>query len=129
MPGDLFRSPTVAALAASAAEMAPAVADEGPVSGVVPLTPVQRWFFDSQPARPGHFGQSVLVELAGWPDGAALRTALAALTGHHDALRMRFGQARGEWAQYNPPPPPAHVLAGHRLSPAAAGRQQTAMNH
>src|SRR5260370_33143544 len=96
MPGDLFRRPTVAALAASAAEMAPAVADQGPVSGVVPLTPVQRWFFDSQPARPGHFGQSVLVELAGWPVRRALRTALAALTRHHYGPRLMFGQARRE---------------------------------
>src|SRR5260370_21290935 len=93
MPGDLFRRPTVAALAASAAEMAPAVADQGPVSGVVPLTPVQRWFFDSQPAPPGHFGQSVLVELAGRPDGAAPRTPLAALTRHHAAPPMRLGQS------------------------------------
>jgi aryl carrier-like protein len=42
MPGDLFRHPTVAALAASAAGRAPAleVADQGPVCGDVPLTPM-----------------------------------------------------------------------------------------
>ena len=86
------------------------VADQGPVCGDVPLTPVQRWFLESGPARPEFFGQWMALELAADPEQLALGRALAALAGHHDALRMRFERADGWWRQYNPPPAAAGVL-------------------
>ncbi len=102
---DLFAHQTVAALAACARRLAPERPDpRGPVSGPVPLTPIQRWFFETHTGRPGHFGQSVLVELAAPPDEAALRRALEAVAVHHDALRMRFSRENGEWCQHNAPP-------------------------
>ena len=112
MPGDLFRHPTIAALAASAAVSVPVleVADQGPVCGDVPLTPVQRWFLESGPARPEFFGQWMALELAADVQPAVLGRALAALADHHDALRMRFERADGWWRQYNPPPAAAGVL-------------------
>ena len=106
LPRDLFRHPTIAALAAEAPQTPVSAAGQGPVSGPVPLTPVQRWFLEPGPARPGHFDQWMALELAALPDPAVLRTALAALTTHHDALRMRFTQAAGGWQQDNPPPGP-----------------------
>ncbi|MCK7622569.1 non-ribosomal peptide synthase/polyketide synthase [Streptomyces sp. RS10V-4] len=118
-PRDLFRHPTVAALAAAGGTAAP-VAGTGPVSGEVRLLPIQRWFLDARPAHPGHFNQSVLLELAEEPDVPALRAALHALWAHHDALRARFApRADGTWRQHCPAPdaaaPPAldvHDLAG-----------------
>ena len=48
---DVFLHQTVAELASKAVvPIAPVVAGQGPVSGAVPLTPVQRWFLD--PGRP-----------------------------------------------------------------------------
>src|SRR6266566_9818860 len=126
---DIFLHQTVASLAAAVSPQARETADQGPVSGVVPLTPVQRWFLGGQPPRPGHFGQSVAVELATQPDPAALRTALAALLDHHDALRMRFEPTGGgEWHQHNPPPQPAAVLDHHDLATVPPGQQQAAMD-
>ncbi|HJT04352.1 MAG TPA: amino acid adenylation domain-containing protein, partial [Pseudonocardiaceae bacterium] len=61
-PRDVFRHPTVAGLAPQVSA-APVVAEQGPVSGVVPLTPIQRWFFASGSAAPQHFAQSVTLEL------------------------------------------------------------------
>ena len=118
MPGDLFRHPTIAALAARAAGRAPAleVADQGPVCGDVPLTPVQRWFLESDPARPEFFGQWMALELAADVQPAVLGRALAVLAGHHDALRMRFERAGGWWRQHNPPPAAGDVLDGRDLS-------------
>ena len=97
LPRDLFRHPTIAALAAAAPPAAPAAAGQGPVTGAVPLTPVQRWFLESGPGQPEHFDQWLAVELATVPDPAVLRAALGALTSHHDALRMRFTRTAGSW--------------------------------
>ncbi|UPZ26788.1 non-ribosomal peptide synthase/polyketide synthase [Streptomyces sp. LRE541] len=103
-PRDLFRHPTVAALAAAATTgTAVPVAGTGPVSGEVPLSPIQHWFLDPSPRRPEFFNQSVVVETPDDVDPAALRRALAAVYAHHDALRCRFVQsAEGSWRQECP---------------------------
>jgi aryl carrier-like protein len=89
-PRDLFAHPTVAALAGMATVAAREPAAQGPVTGAVPLTPIQRWFFENHPVAPEHFDQSVLLELAPTVDEPALRRALDALLVQHDALRLRF---------------------------------------
>ncbi|MEU5633346.1 non-ribosomal peptide synthase/polyketide synthase [Streptomyces rishiriensis] len=99
-PRDLFRHPTVAALAAATGTTA-TVAGTEPVSGEVGLTPIQHWFLDPRPPHPGFFNQSVLIETPGPVDPDALRRALTALWSHHDALRARFALAGdGTWRQY-----------------------------
>uniref|UniRef100_UPI000DDA7C18 non-ribosomal peptide synthase/polyketide synthase n=1 Tax=Streptomyces triticisoli TaxID=2182797 RepID=UPI000DDA7C18 len=99
-PRDLFRYPTLAALATAATGTAATVADTGPVTGEVGLTPIQRWFLDVEPPRPEYFNQSVVVETAEDVDAGALNTALTALWAHHDALRARFTRAAdGTWHQ------------------------------
>ncbi|HYN92489.1 MAG TPA: amino acid adenylation domain-containing protein, partial [Pilimelia sp.] len=97
---DLFRHQSIAALApaVAAAAPAPAVAEQGPVSGTAPLTPIQRWLL-TEYTTPGRFDQCLALELAGDVDEAALRAALAAVVGHHDALRTRFPRAAGERVQ------------------------------
>ncbi|MET8178288.1 non-ribosomal peptide synthase/polyketide synthase [Streptomyces sp. NPDC005336] len=112
---DLFTHQSVAALAA----VATAGRDEGrsePVTGPLPLTPIQRWFFATHTVNPHHFNQSALLELHQEPDEAALEQALAALLVHHDALRMRFSREDGEWRQYDPDPEAAEALARYDLS-------------
>ncbi|MBB5857514.1 non-ribosomal peptide synthase/polyketide synthase [Amycolatopsis umgeniensis] len=88
LPGDLFAHRTPAALAV-AARTATEVAERGPVSGEVPLTPIQRWFFATQTAEPDHFHQFVHLGPER-VDPVAARKAVDALLEHHDALRMRF---------------------------------------
>ncbi|MGW3178997.1 non-ribosomal peptide synthase/polyketide synthase [Kitasatospora sp. NPDC001119] len=102
-PRDLFRHPTVAALAAAAGS-AVTVAGTEPVGGEVGLTPIQRWFLDPNPPYAHHFDQSLVVEAPGAVDPRALRRALAALWAHHDALRSRFTRAEdGTWRQHCAP--------------------------
>ncbi len=113
-PGDLFRHPTVAALAAAAAVAGPAEADQGRVVGDVPLTPVQRWLFATNPDHPEHFNQALTAELAHDVDTDALRRALTALVEHHDALRMRFERTDSGWRQHNAPVERAELLATRR---------------
>ncbi|WP_448321321.1 amino acid adenylation domain-containing protein, partial [Streptomyces sp. CO7] len=101
-PRDLFRYPTVAALAAAtAAQGATTVAGTSPVTGEVGLTPVQHWFLDAAPRRPEIFDQCVVVETPADVDPDALHRALRALWDHHDALRSRFTrQGDGSWTQW-----------------------------
>ncbi|MFI9379912.1 non-ribosomal peptide synthase/polyketide synthase [Kutzneria sp. NPDC052558] len=109
-PRDLFAHPTIAALAANATTAVQIVAEQGPVSGEVPLTPIQRWYLDGNPVAPESFTQSMRIE---WPqdfDIAVLRAALSIVVSHHDALRMRFHRIDGQWWQHNAPDEPADIL-------------------
>ncbi|MEU4445605.1 amino acid adenylation domain-containing protein [Actinosynnema sp. NPDC050801] len=105
VPKDFFAGRTVAELAL-AVRVEP---EHEPAQGWVPhedtatplpLTPIQRWFFDQDRRSPHHFTQSVLVTLDGPVDAAALRRALADLVNWHDALRLRFWRTEdGVWRQ------------------------------
>ncbi|MBB5857515.1 non-ribosomal peptide synthase/polyketide synthase [Amycolatopsis umgeniensis] len=113
---DLFTHQTVAELATVVKPVDTADEDREVVVGDVPLTPIQRWFFASEPANPAHFNQSVLVELAGPVEEESLRLALDAVVTQHDALRLRFERTAAGWTQYNEPAEPRPVL---RKVPAA----------
>ncbi len=60
-------------LAGTAAAIA---AEQEPVAGEVPLTPVQRWFFDLDLADPHHFNQALLLDLRESVDMPVLDRAL-----------------------------------------------------
>src|SRR5262249_9825891 len=98
---DLFQHQTIATLALKVSEVDDSIRERGPVGGPVPLTPIQRWFFESGRRNPHHFNQSHLVELAGQPDEPALRQALFALLAQHDALRLRFTRTGDTWTAFN----------------------------
>jgi amino acid adenylation domain-containing protein/non-ribosomal peptide synthase protein (TIGR01720 family) len=103
-PRDLFRHPTVAELAPMApAAAAAAAAEQGMVTGEVPLVPVQQRFFSRDPVAPHHFNQAVLLALRRAPAPAVarrrLQAALHQLQLHHDALRLRFAPCDGRWRQ------------------------------
>ncbi|MEU1950173.1 AMP-binding protein, partial [Streptomyces sp. NPDC020125] len=49
-PRELFRHPTIASLATVTTPTAAPAADTGPVTGEVPLTPIQHWFFGMRTA-------------------------------------------------------------------------------
>ncbi|MFD0201926.1 MULTISPECIES: non-ribosomal peptide synthetase [Saccharothrix] len=94
---DVFRHQTVAELAlvvSAATETAP----EPVFTGPAPLTPIQRWFF-TEYGPLAHFTMSLLVELEPAVDAEALRNAVRTVVGHHDALRLRFRDADGQWTQ------------------------------
>ncbi|WP_199442871.1 non-ribosomal peptide synthetase [Umezawaea beigongshangensis] len=90
-----FLRQTVAELAAVAVPLEVARADERPVTGDVPLTPVQRWFFDVLGDSVDRFTQAVLLELADDVADDALKAAVDALVAHHDALRLRVAWSDG----------------------------------
>jgi amino acid adenylation domain-containing protein/non-ribosomal peptide synthase protein (TIGR01720 family) len=114
-PRQMFTNPTVAGLAAALGGEpgvgAIAPAEQGPVTGDVPLTPIQHWFTELDwPVD--HYNQSVRLGWRGPVDPAALRTAIDALLAHHDALRLRAHRTGdGVWRQHlNAPRPGADLL-------------------
>jgi non-ribosomal peptide synthase protein (TIGR01720 family) len=100
-PRRLFESQTVAELAA-VVDLAPVTqAEQDVVTGPVPLTPAQHWFFEQRLPDPHYFNQALLLELGGGVDPAMLGTALRQLLLHHDGLRLRFEQTESDWQQVN----------------------------
>ena len=94
---DLFKYPTVSALAAI---VVPAIA--APVTqrrgvGDAPLTPNGRWFFDQPLANRAHWNQAFLFQVPADLDLAALDAALAAVAAQHDAFRLRFRETSEGW--------------------------------
>ena len=102
-PRDLFRQPTLQALAAVAShQQAPQIA-QGPVTGLQTLTPVQQWFFAHQTVQPQHWNQSVLLEVREPLDLLRLQSAVQQVLAQHDALRLQFREQAGHWtARYVP---------------------------
>lgn len=60
------------------------------ISGEVPLTPIQKWFFEAEHPVPEHWNQSLLFQAKQALNPEALQAALAAIVRHHDQLRSEF---------------------------------------
>lgn len=88
-PYDLFANPTVAQLA-EIAGAGPAIdADQGEVSGPLPVTAMQKWFATAGIANPSHWNRSALLDPGFAVDPERMRTAVERLMRHHDGLRQR----------------------------------------
>ncbi len=138
-PRDLFRHRTVAELAAAVGRLPAAAEPPEPVTGPVPLTPIQRWFFDWDPPAPSHFNQSVLLAVRRRLAPGQLAAAVGRLLEHHDALRLRFERNGGGWEQRGVPaggrPPVTWLDFGHlprdrrrRAVEEAAARLQASLD-
>jgi len=102
-PRSVFVHQTIAELAGVVGQAGASVAEQGPVTGDAPLTPVQRGFLEQGPAEPHH--NLTLLFAAREPlAAAALERACAALLAHHDALRMRYTRGEDGWRQTNAAP-------------------------
>jgi non-ribosomal peptide synthase protein (TIGR01720 family) len=124
---DIFLHQTIASLAPVVMTADTGEAERELVVGAAPLTPVQRWFFETYRVNPHHFNQSILVELTNELDVGALQQALNALLAHHDALRMRFECVDGQWCQHNAPADSMVLLHRHDLSDVQTEEQPAAM--
>ncbi|WP_372084535.1 non-ribosomal peptide synthase/polyketide synthase [Tistrella mobilis] len=110
-PTQIFTHPRIDRLATVATPAATqAIAAE--IAGTpLPLTPIQRGFFDRHPDGPSHWNQAVLLTLDPAVTAEALGAALAALVARHDALRLRFAvDGDGVWTQNVAPAETAELL-------------------
>ncbi|HZF09118.1 MAG TPA: SDR family NAD(P)-dependent oxidoreductase [Thermoanaerobaculia bacterium] len=100
-PKQIFQHPTIAELAAVVELTGPRAAEQELVTGEVPLTPIQRWFFEQDLPEPHHFNMALLLTALQPLDGELLERAFAHLALHHDALRMRYRRLGDGWQQVN----------------------------
>ena len=125
-PNQLFEQPTVAELAAAVNrdvesqnaknQSVEVAAKRSAITGPVPLTPIQHWFFEQEMVAPEHWHQAILVSIPPTVDLAARRglveRAIATLWKHHDALRLCFSPSKNGWQQthldVNNAPKPIH---------------------
>jgi non-ribosomal peptide synthase protein (TIGR01720 family) len=118
---DLFRYPRISDLSKYVKKM-DRVIDQSPVSGEIPLTPIQKWFLrvapeaqdSALPADQGknstnkedctclhHFNQSVMLYKEDGFHEDILRAVFNKLTNHHDILRVVFKRDNGKIIQFN----------------------------
>lgn len=97
---DLFLSPTIAKLAPLIQRL-DRVADQSPVTGRVPLVPIQHEFFEKSGIETHHFNQAVMLWSRERLEEKAVRAIFRKIGEHHDALRMTFKREKGEIVQTN----------------------------
>ena len=95
-PRQIFEHPTIAAQAALAQSSTRENRPE-PLAGPVPLTPIQKAYFEEGPKNPHHHNQALLLRADDELRPHRLARALTLLTEHHDALRLRFEETEGSW--------------------------------
>jgi amino acid adenylation domain-containing protein/non-ribosomal peptide synthase protein (TIGR01720 family) len=100
-PSHVFEHQTISELAAAAPDLPSLECEQGLVTGEVPLTPVQRWFFEKGLLNPHYWNQAMLLELRRPIDTARLEHVFQCLVAHHDALRLRYRREPSGWYQIN----------------------------
>ncbi len=100
-PKQLFECPTVAELAAVTSSISTVQAEQSLVTGSVPLTPIQHWFFEQNLCDSHHWNQSLLLEVPPEIVPDLLEQAVHYLQQHHDALRLCFIYQESIWQQIN----------------------------
>jgi amino acid adenylation domain-containing protein/non-ribosomal peptide synthase protein (TIGR01720 family) len=97
---DIFENPQISGLAPFVRKLE-RIPDQGVISGRVPLTPVQHWFFKSQTRDNHHFNQAVMLYSQEGFEEEAVRTVFLKLQEYHDALRMTYRTQDREIIQEN----------------------------
>lgn len=110
-PNQIFEHQTIAQLATVCGQQTIEAKPEqlAALVGEVPLTPIQRWFFDQRFEEPQHWNQALLLTCPGGLRLEPLRAAARALISRHDALRMRFRRVGEAWEQRCIPPDDAEL--------------------
>ena len=100
-PKDLFIHQTIGRLSAAIVERSGAnvVGEQGILTGLSGLLPIQQWWLEMDQAEIAHFNQSVLLGLDKVITASELGQAIEQLMEHHDALRFKYYQQDNKWQQ------------------------------
>ncbi|XRE44267.1 Polyketide synthase modules-related protein [Tenacibaculum discolor] len=77
------------------------VIDQSEVKGIIPLTPIQSYFFENHSNYNHHYNQSVLLFSKNEVSKDGLQIVLDKIFQHHDALRMIYLKTEKGWRQEN----------------------------
>ncbi|WP_262985194.1 condensation domain-containing protein [Nostoc sp. 'Peltigera membranacea cyanobiont' 213] len=100
----LFANQTIAQLATVAGTTKARSIEQGLVTGTLPLTPIQHWFFEQKLPEKHHFNQAFLLTVPSDLNLEILEQVWQQLLKHHDALRLRFTQIDTIWQQIHATP-------------------------
>jgi amino acid adenylation domain-containing protein/non-ribosomal peptide synthase protein (TIGR01720 family) len=106
-PRDLFKYQTIRDLARVVKSLPQIHAEQGVVTGEMPLTPIQNWFLARALPEPHHWNLPLLLETGADMDVELLQEAANHLAAHHDALRLCFYREGTGWRQRIQEPAPA----------------------
>jgi amino acid adenylation domain-containing protein/non-ribosomal peptide synthase protein (TIGR01720 family) len=98
-PRHIFQYPTIAELATVTETSITVETERGIVTGLVPLTPIQRRFFENDIADRHHWNQASMFELRQPLDTAIVEQVIHYLVVQHDALRHCFKEGNSGWQQ------------------------------
>ncbi|MGE5343979.1 MAG: amino acid adenylation domain-containing protein [Candidatus Omnitrophota bacterium] len=86
---DLFQYPLISELSSHVKKIK-RIPDQSAITGIVPLTPIQKMFFNSSPTEPHHYNQAVMFYSQERFDKEILKLVFKEIQTHHDALRMTY---------------------------------------
>ena len=75
------------------------IPEQGILEGTLPLTPIQKWFFEEQNEHMSHFNMNLFFKTNKQINEGHLKKALKILTERHDTLRLKFEQDGGIYVQ------------------------------
>ncbi|HVI49175.1 MAG TPA: amino acid adenylation domain-containing protein, partial [Chitinophaga sp.] len=107
-PRDLFTHQTISELSPllTTAKTAAIFGEQGMLTGVSGLLPIQQWFFETGGSGNAHFNQSVLLSIGKSVEASVLDAAIKQLVRYHDALRFTYRpDSKGfiqEYGDYEP---------------------------
>lgn len=105
------------------------VSEQGEILGELPLTPIQRTFFDWELEDPHHFNQAVMIQLPEGIEPVTLNLMFGHLQQHHDAFRMVFEKTESEVRQINQGYDHAAVLEIHDFSNQSSEHWRTILDN
>ncbi|MCI0399626.1 MAG: amino acid adenylation domain-containing protein [Chloroflexi bacterium] len=128
-PRQLFQHQTIAALAETAGNGLDLtrLAEQEPVSGPVPLTPIQHWFFAQELPEPHHWNMAMMLAVGQAVEPSLLERAVRQALAHHDAFRLRFRHTPAGWQQEYVAPTPEIPFSWKNLSALPQGEQEQAI--
>jgi fengycin family lipopeptide synthetase B len=126
-PKQIFQYQTIAQLAAVVGTSNESTTEQGLVTGSVPLTPIQHWFFAHNLPDAHHWNQSLLLEVSQPLDPVLLEEVVSLLLKHHDVLRLRFTQDEKGWQASISPPSEEIPLTLFDFSHLSSQEQETAI--
>jgi amino acid adenylation domain-containing protein/non-ribosomal peptide synthase protein (TIGR01720 family) len=99
-PKDIFEAQTLSRVATRAKLISQQAEIVEPLTGLIPLSPIQNWFFAQNLLHPYHWNQSVALTCRETLNTEALIVALDALVAYHDIFRIGFSEDKGKWQQF-----------------------------
>ncbi|RAL26258.1 amino acid adenylation domain-containing protein [Thermoflavimicrobium daqui] len=102
-PKQIFEQQTIAELAQVVQQTTTTQAEQGLITGEVPLLPIQHWFFEQELPNPHHFNQAIMFSVHQPLKWENIQETVRQLLLHHDALRLRYQRHGETWKQIYEP--------------------------